>query len=455
MPFIVAIIGRPNVGKSTLFNRLMRKHTAIVADTPGVTRDRREGDTLIGDRLFRLVDTAGLDDADQRQIEGRMRLQTESAVNNANLVLFLIDARAGLTPLDSHFAAWLRTRHCPVLLLANKCEGSAGEPGRLESYTLGLGDPIAVSAQHGQGLTELCDKLVEIEKTIYRYEDDVMLPEVVQQHSERPLSLAIVGRPNVGKSTLVNQLLGEKRMLTGPEAGITRDAISNKWAWKDRTIKLIDTAGIRRHAKFAAKLEWLSVQHSLRAVQYAEVVALIIDANAILEKQDLTIARNVIEEGRALIIAVNKWDLAENKKQSLNQLSNRLKSSLPQVKGIPVITCSAKTGQGMKRFMPAIFDVYNIWNARVPTGELNRWFEMMLEAHPPPAIAGRRLRPRYITQVKTRPPTFSIFSNRAENIPEAYLRYLANGLREDFGLSGVPLRLNARSRSNPYVSKRK
>jgi len=457
MPFTVAIIGRPNVGKSTLFNRLTGKRHAIVDDTPGVTRDRREGNARIGDFEFRLIDTAGLDDADDDTLEGRMRLQTERAVEESDAALFMIDSRAGVTPVDEHFAGWLRTRSTPVILLANKCEGGAGEPGRLEAYALGLDEPVAVSAEHGQGLSELYDALVaQAEASDVAAGDAPHIDmDLDEDDPNRPLQLAIVGRPNVGKSTMVNFLLGEDRMLTGPEAGITRDAIAVPWSWQGRDVQLVDTAGMRRKARVDKKLERLSVQDSLRAVQYAEVVVLVLDSNAVLEKQDLTIGRKVIDEGRALIIAVNKWDVAEDRKDSLQRLSDRLQTSLPQVRGIPIVTCSAKTGRGMDRLMPAVFETHEVWNARIPTGELNRWFEMMLESHPPPVVSGRRLKLRYITQVKSRPPTFALFSSRADRIPESYLRYLANGLRDDFGLTGVPLRFNARKRDNPYDSKRK
>ena len=323
----------------------------------------------------------------------------------------------------------------------------------MESYALGLGHPVAISAEHGLGLSDLYDAVTEMAEIAHPTMDNENLPGLSKEDPTRPLSLAIVGRPNVGKSSIVNYLLGEERMLTGPEAGITRDAISVPWSWEGQEIQLVDTAGMRRKANVDAKLELLSVRDSLRAVQYAEVVVLVLDSNAVLEKQDLTIARKVIEEGRALIIVVNKWDVADDRKQSLGRLSDRLQTSLPQVRGVPIVTCSARTGRGMDRLMPAVFEIYEIWNARVPTGGLNRWLEMMLEAHPPPVVSGRRLRLRYITQVKTRPPTFAIFSTRAEKVPESYLRYLANGLREDFGLIGVPLRLNSRKRKNPYDNK--
>ena len=452
MPFTVAIIGRPNVGKSTLFNRLTGKRHAIVDDTPGVTRDRREGDARIGDLNFRLIDTAGLEDADDDALEGRMRQQTEQAVDQADATLFMIDGRAGLTPVDEHFADWLRTRSTPVILLANKCEGGAGEAGRLEAYSLGLGDPLPVSAEHADGMGELYDALCELAEGAGHSRDDT---DETDDGEESPLQLAIVGRPNVGKSTMVNYLLGEDRLLTGPEAGITRDAITVPWDWEGRKVNLVDTAGMRRKARIDKKLEKLSVTDSLRAVQFAEVVVLVLDSNAILDKQDLTIARRVIDEGRALIIAVNKWDAADDRKASLQRLSDKLQTSLPQVRGVPILTCSAKTGRGMDAIMPAVFDIHDIWNARIPTGQLNRWFETMLQAHPPPLVSGRRLKLRYITQAKTRPPTFALFSSRADKIPESYLRYLANGLRDDFGLVGIPLRLAPRKRTNPYDPKTK
>jgi len=467
MPLTVAIIGRPNVGKSTLFNRLTGKRHAIVDDTPGVTRDRREGEARIGDFTFYLIDTAGLEDADDKSLEGRMRRQTEQAVADADVALFMIDARAGLMPLDEHFAQWLRTQKTPVVLLANKCEGNAAEAGRLEAYGLGLGDPLAVSAEHGGGLVDLYEAL-----TAYAEELAPPTPnpadaapelhvELDEDGSEieveeiPPLQMAIVGRPNVGKSTMVNKLLGEERMLTGPEAGITRDAITIPWQYEGREVRLVDTAGMRRRGKVQEKLEILSVQDSRRAVQYAEVVVLVLDSNAILEKQDLTLARQVIEEGRALMIAVNKWDITDDRKAALDRLRDRLEFSLPQVRGIPVITCSAKTGKGLEKLMPAVFELHDQWNRRVPTARLNDWLAAMTEAHPPPMAGGRRIRLRYMTQAKTRPPTFILFSTRADKLPESYVRYLANGLREDFDLWGVPLRLNLRKRDNPYADKKR
>jgi GTP-binding protein len=451
MQLTVAIIGRPNVGKSTLFNRLTGKRHAIVDDTPGVTRDRREGEARVGDLTFHLIDTAGLEDADEDALEGRMRLQTERAVAEADVALFMIDARAGLTPLDEHFANWLRTQETPVILLANKCEGHAAEAGRMEAYALGLGDPLAVSAEHGGGMVDLFDALRPFAEP-----DDIPLDDESDEDAEfPPLQMAIVGRPNVGKSTMVNKLLGQDRMLTGPEAGITRDAITIPWQYEGREVRLVDTAGMRRRGRIEEKLEILSVQDSRRAIQYAEVVVLVLDSNAILEKQDLTLARQVIEEGRALIIAVNKWDVADDRKAALQRLEDRLQTSLPQVRGIPVLTLSAKTGKGLEKLMPQVFELHELWNRRVPTSALNQWLADMTGQHPPPVVAGRRIRLRYITQAKTRPPTFILFSTRAEKLPESYLRYLANGLREDFGLWGVPLRLNVRKRANPYDDKKK
>jgi len=478
MTFTVAVIGRPNVGKSTFFNRLTGTRHAIVDDTPGVTRDRREGEGRISDLKFRLVDTAGLDDADDSTLEGRMRLQTEKALSDADVIVFMIDGRAGVMPLDEHFAGWVRKQKTPVLLLVNKCEGRASESGLLESYGLGLGEPIAFSAAHGIGLDDLYDALkpFDVKDSENSPHPDGLLeviPETLsdedlsqldgldeQQRSDKefdeafqnqPLQLAIVGRPNVGKSTMVNKLLGEERLLTGPEAGITRDAISISWDFNGRAIKLIDTAGMRKKSKIRQKLETMSVGDSLRSIRYAHVAVLVLDADAVLDKQDLTIARHVINEGRALIICINKWDQAKDRNASLQRLKDKLQTSLPQARGISVITCSAKTGKGLDRLIPAVLETYDIWNARISTGDLNRWLEFMTEAHPAPAVNGRRIRIRYMTQAKTRPPTFVLFSSRAEQLPESYLRYLVNGLREDFGLAGIPLRLFARKGKNPYA----
>ncbi len=452
MSFSVAVIGRPNVGKSTLFNRLTGTRHAIVDDQPGVTRDRREGEGRLADLRFRLFDTAGLEDASDETLEGRMQRQTERALDEADVALFLIDARAGVTPMDEHFAEWLRARDIPVIVIANKCEGGAGQAGQLEAYALALGDPLPVSAEHGEGLSDLYDALAPFSP---QPPDDDASPGTAEDDDEpgRPLQLAIVGRPNVGKSTMVNRLVGDDRMLTGPEAGITRDAVSLSWEFEGRAIRLVDTAGLRRKARVKERLEGLSAGDTLRAIRYAEVVVLVLDADAVLDKQDLTIARQVIEEGRALVLAVNKWDIATDRKAALRRLDDRLATSLPQARGIPVVTCSAKTGKGMDELMPAVIGVHATWNRRVPTGELNRWLDVMTQAHPPPVVGGRRIRLRYMTQAKTRPPTFVLFSGRAEKLPESYSRYLINGLREHFGLAGVPIRLFARKGKNPYAKR--
>ncbi|MEE9318119.1 MAG: ribosome biogenesis GTPase Der [Rhodospirillales bacterium] len=454
MSFTVAVIGRPNVGKSTLFNRLTGKRLAIVDDSPGVTRDRREGEGGIADLNFKIIDTAGLDASDDESLEARMHGQTERALMDADVALFLIDARAGVTPLDEHFADWLRRTETPVIVVANKCEGGAGEGGRIEAYGLGLGDPIAVSAEHGEGLDGLYEALKPFSPETAATDDGAgETPESDEDGGWRgkPLQLAIVGRPNVGKSTMVNFLLGEDRMLTGPEAGITRDSISVSWSWDGRDIRLIDTAGLRRKARVTKKLEELSVGDSLRAIRFAEVVVLVIDGTQGMEKQDLSIARLVIEEGRALVLAINKWDATKDRKQALRDIGDRLQTSLPQVRGIPVVTCSALKGKGMEKLLPAVFKVHEVWNRRVPTGGLNRWLEAMTGAHPPPVSRGRRLRLRYMTQAKARPPTFILFASRKDALPESYLRYLINGLRDDFDLPAVPIRIHLRTGKNPYV----
>ncbi len=468
MSFTVAVIGRPNVGKSTLFNRLVGKRLAIVDDTPGVTRDRREGDASIADLKFTLIDTAGLDDATDASLEARMREQTERALDDANVVLFLIDARAGVTPMDEHFAGWLHRHGTPVVLVANKCEGGAGQGGLMDAYSLGLGDPVAFSAEHGEGLDGLYDALLPFAgETIddMPFDEDGFGEDGFGENGDldedpdetwrnRPLQLAIVGRPNVGKSTMVNKLLGEERMLTGPEAGITRDSISISWNWQGRDIRLIDTAGMRRKARVTKKLEGMSVGDTLRAIRYAEVVVLVIDGTMEFEKQDLSIARLVIEEGRALILAVNKWDTVKDKEKAMGQIEDRLQTSLPQVRGIPVVTCSALKGKGLDKLLPAVLRVHEIWNRRVPTGGLNRWLEAMIEAHPPPVTKGRRLRLRYITQAKARPPTFVVFVSRKDVLEESYIRYLINGLRENFDLPAVPIRIHQRTGDNPYVDEK-
>lgn len=475
MGFKVAIVGRPNVGKSTLFNRLIGRRVAIVHDRPGVTRDRREGHGGISDMVFTLIDTAGLEDATDDSIEGRMRGQTEQAIRDADVVLFLIDARAGVTPLDAFFADHLRKSPTPVILVANKCEGKAGAPGLYEAYGLGLGDPVPFSAEHGEGLDDLYEALLpharehdgfepgtddeedwpdkdDAGSSDDEIEDGDVRAEVEAAAAARPLHMAVVGRPNVGKSTIVNQLLGEDRMLTGPEAGLTRDAIASEWAYKGRTIRLVDTAGLRRRANVSDSVERLSTSNTIAAIRMAHVVVLVMDANAILDKQDLTIARLAIEEGRALVIAINKWDVVEKRREALGRLQDRLETSLPQVRGVPTVTMSALSGKGLDRLMDAVVEIYEIWNRRVPTSHLNRWLAEMTERHPPPATqGGRRIRLRYMTQVRTRPPTFAVFTQRADEMPESYGRYLINGIRDTFGLSGVPIRFAMRKRRNPYA----
>ncbi|MBL6945898.1 MAG: ribosome biogenesis GTPase Der [Rhodospirillales bacterium] len=458
MSFTVAIIGRPNVGKSTLFNRLVGKRLAIVDDSPGVTRDRREGEGRIADLRFTVVDTAGLEDAFDDSMEGRMRAQTDRAVAMADVALLLIDGRSGLTPLDSHFAQWLHTHDTPTILLANKCEGRKGDVGLYEAFKLGLGDPIALSAEHGLGIDELYDALVPYGEDVVAKEqtEDFDTADIGENDPEEDappshVQLAVVGRPNVGKSTLVNKLIGEDRMLTGPEAGITRDAITVSWTFRDRPIRLIDTAGLRRKARISERLENLSVGDSLRTIRYAHCVVLLIDATAPLEKQDLTIARTVIEEGRSLVIAVNKWDLVKDRRRTMRNIQDRLETSLPQVRGIPIITLSAKTGVGVEKLLPAVFKIYDLWNSRISTGHLNRWLAEACERHPAPLARGRRIRLRYITQAKSRPPTFVIFVNIPEELPESYSRYLVNSLRETFNLPGVPVRMRTRRGKNPYA----
>ncbi len=449
MPFTVAILGRPNVGKSTLFNRLVGKQQALVDDLPGVTRDRREGEARLGPLTFRVIDTAGLEEADAGTLEAEMRRQTEAALADADVALMLIDARSGPTPIDAHFARWLRRQGKPVVLAANKCEGRGGAVGQAEAYALGLGDPLPLSAAHGEGL----DLLYEALST---HAPDAAELDEEDEAADGPLRLAILGRPNVGKSTLVNRLLGEDRMITGPEAGITRDAIGIDWAWQGRPVRLFDTAGLRRQARISQRLEKLSAEDALRAMRFAQVVVLLVDAEAPLEKQELTLAARVVEEGRAMVLAVNKWDLVGDRRAAMQTVRDRLETSLPQVRGLPIVTLSALTGKGVDKLMPAVFDIYDRWQARIPTARLNEWLEQAVERHPPPlAGSGRRLRLRFMTQAKTRPPTFVIFANRPVDLPESYVRYLQNGIRELGDLDGVPIRVNLRRGKNPYDNKKK
>ena len=441
----VAIIGRPNVGKSTLFNRLVGRKLALVDDRPGVTRDRREGDANLLGLEFRVIDTAGYEDEDPATLPGRMRAQTMAAVEEADAALFLIDARVGLTPLDAEIARWLRSERTPVILVANKAEGRAGETGILEAYQLGLGDPLPVSAEHGEGVVDLFEHLrpfVDVPEEGAQQEDD----------ESRPLKLAIVGRPNAGKSTLINQLLGQERLITGPEAGITRDSIAIEWAWRGRPVRLIDTAGMRRKARVQDKLEKLSVADARRAVDFAEVVVLLLDGTLGLEAQDLKIADHVLQEGRALVIAINKWDVAEGQSALFQGIRAALGEGLAQAPGVPLLAISAKTGKGLDQLIEAAFDVRDTWSSRVSTGELNRWFAQAVERNPPPALNRSRIKLRYITQVGTRPPTFVLFGTRADLLPESYRRYLMNGMRKELGFGAVPIRLQMRAPRNPFDS---
>ena len=455
MPEKIAIVGRPNVGKSTLFNRLVGKRLAIVDDTPGVTRDRREGEGRLGELEFTVIDTPGVEEAPEAVLEGRMRQQTDKAIEEAAACLFLIDARAGVTVLDEKFADILRATGKPVILLANKAEGSAAEAGLLEAFSLGLGEPIAFSAEHGQGLPELYDALEPIVAAEEGDEDEDEADEESDWDDPlKPLRIAIVGRPNAGKSTLVNRLLGEERMLTGPEAGITRDSISVEMIWKgedrDWPLKLFDTAGMRKKAKVQSKLEKLSVADSLRAIQFAEVVVLLLDADYPFEKQDLQIADLVLREGRALVIAVNKWDLVEDKDEAARRLREMADRLLPQAPGAPLVFLSAQTGRNVDKLMPAVTRVYVDWNARVKTHDLNEWLRAAVERHPPPAVSGRRIKLRYIAQTKTRPPTFVAQCTRAKDVPASYRRYLVNGVREAFDIHATPIRLILKQPDNPY-----
>jgi GTP-binding protein len=445
MPPLVVIAGRPNVGKSTLFNRLSGRRRALVAPTPGVTRDRNEAAAELAGRAVRLVDTAGLEEAPPDTLPGRMHAAAETAVAHAALVLFVVDARAGITPADAHFAAWLRRSGRPVLLVANKAEGAGGAAAALDAFRLGLGEPLAVSAEHGEGISDLIGAIAERLPTA---------DEAEQSTAERPLKLAIVGRPNTGKSTLLNRLLGEPRMITGPEPGLTRDAVAVRLADAEGPIELVDTAGLRRRARVEAPLEKLSVGAALSALKMAEVAVLVIDAVEGVHDQDLQIARLIEREGRACVVALNKWDAVADRPATSRAIAERLSASLAQLKGIETAALSALTGAGVSGLLPAVRRAHAVWNRRVPTAELNRWFALALARNPPPMATGRRLKLRYVTQAKARPPTFVVFGTRAEKLPEDYRRYLVNSLREAFGLNGTPIRLEARGTVNPYGESR-
>jgi GTPase len=450
MSFTVAIVGRPNVGKSTLFNRLVGKRLALVDDLPGVTRDRREGRARLGDLAFRVIDTAGLEQAAPESLVRRMQEQTEAAIAAADVVLFLIDARAGPTPADHAFADLVRRSGKPAIVIANKSEGRAAQAGALEAYELGLGEPVAISAEHGEGLADLYAALREALP-------DASAPaaDAEPTTAPNPIRLAVVGRPNCGKSTLINRLIGEERLLTGPEAGITRDAIAVDLTWADRRFRVHDTAGLRRPARVEEKLEKLSVADALTAVRFAEVVVLLMDAAQPFEEQDLRIADLIEREGRALVIAMNKWDLVEPRPGAFKRLREETDHWLPQVKGVPVVAVSGLTGEGLDRLMQAVVDAHAVWNRRVGTSALNRWLAEVVASHPPPAVSGRRIRLDYVTQPKSRPPSFVLFTSRTDAVPDAYRRYLVNSLRENFDLPGTPIRLTLREKKNPYAKRGK
>ena len=446
MSFTVAIVGRPNVGKSTLFNRLVGRRLALVDDRPGVTRDRREGEARLGDIEFTVIDTAGLEESAAESLSGRMRAQTETAIAQADAIFFMIDGRAGPLPADRAFAELTRKSGKPTVLIANKSEGTAGAAGRLEAYALGLGEPIPISAEHNEGLSDLYDAL----RAALPAETAAAAQAAAEPSAAHAIRVAIVGRPNAGKSTLVNRLVGEERLLTSPEAGTTRDAIAVDLDWQDRKFKLYDTAGLRRRSRVEEKLEKLSVADALNAVRFAEVVVVLLDVASAFEEQDQRIADLAEQEGRAIVIAVNKWDLKERKVGAISKLREQAEDKLRQLKGIPLVAVSGLTGEGLDRLMQAIVDAYNVWNRRVPTAALNRWFDKAQSAHPPPAVSGRRLKLNYITQAKARPPSFVLFCTRADALPDAYKRYLVNSLRENFDLPGTPIRLTLREKENPF-----
>ena len=455
MTAIVALIGRPNVGKSTLFNRLVGKKLALVDDRPGVTRDRREGDASLGHLRFKVIDTAGLEEADKDSLAGRMRAQTETAIAQADVILFMIDARLGITPMDQPFADLVRRSGKPVILLANKAEGRKGADGIMEAYSLGLGDPVPFSAEHGEGTSDLLEALAPyVDDQPEEDEDEWAEPAAISDEEaddpSKPLRVTIIGRPNAGKSTLVNRMIDEERLLTGPEAGITRDTISVDYEWRGRPVKLFDTAGMRKRARIEEKLEKLSVADSLRAIRFAEVVVVLLDSTIPFEKQDLTLVDLTEREGRAVVIGLNKWDLVADKQGLLTELKEKASHLLAQVRGVPIVPLSGLAGDGIDRLMQAVFSAYDVWNRRVSTARINRWLDGVLSAHPPPAVAGRRIKIRYMTQAKARPPTFALFGNQLDHLPVSYTRYLVNNLREAFELPGTPIRLHTRGGENPF-----
>ncbi|MCR5875841.1 ribosome biogenesis GTPase Der [Phenylobacterium sp. J426] len=444
MPLKLAIVGRPNVGKSTLFNRLAGRKLAIVDDRPGVTRDRRFGTGRLGDLDLELIDTAGFEDVTDESLEARMRAQTELAVEECDVALFVMDSREGVTPADRIFAEILRKADKPVILAANKAEGRQGESGVLDAWGLGLGEPVPISAEHGEGMADLYAAIAAVWSEDEDFEEE-------EDEPDKPVRIAIVGRPNAGKSTLVNRLIGEERLLTGPEAGITRDAIPVDWEWDGRRVRLVDTAGLRRKAKVHEKLEKLSTQDTIRAITFAEVVLLVMDATHPLEIQDLQIADLVEREGRALVFVLAKWDLVEDQQAKLAEIIEETNRLLPQVKGSPIVALSAETGRGLDRLMPAVLKAYGDWSTKVKTRDLNDWLKMAVERHPPPAVGGRRVKPKYMAQTKARPPTFVLFASRADQLPDHYKRYLINSIRESFDLPGVPIRVSVRSNKNPFA----
>ncbi len=473
MSFTVAIVGRPNVGKSTLFNRLVGKKLALVDDTPGVTRDRRPGDAKLVDLRFTIIDTAGLEEAGSDTLEGRMRAQTEAAIEEADLTLFVVDAKFGLTPLDKTFGELLRRSGKPVVLVANKSEAKGSDGGFYDAFTLGLGEPVPISAEHGQGMIDLRDAIVEAigkERAFPEDSDDYeavtnvdvrdsVLGDEADDDAEydetKPLRVAIIGRPNAGKSTLINRFLGEDRLLTGPEAGITRDSISVEWDWRGRTIKMFDTAGMRRKARVTEKLEKLSVADSLRSIRFAETVVIVFDATIPFEKQDLQLADLVLREGRAAVLAFNKWDLIEDPQAVLAELREKTERLLPQARGLRAVPISGQTGYGLDKLMQEIVETDRVWNKRISTARLNKWLEGTQVQHPPPAVSGRRLKLKYMTQVKARPPAFMVSCTRPESVPESYIRYMINGLRNDFQMPGVPIRIHFKASDNPFENRKK